>query len=89
MKSNAKKTTSSSPQLKPRYGVAVRIANTTLIPPRMGVPGRINVGTQVLEPIVEHFLRVDKAGNLLPHLIESWENKSGRIADYVKCAEKY
>ncbi|MGP8079740.1 MAG: ABC transporter substrate-binding protein [Dehalococcoidales bacterium] len=73
MKSNAKKTTSSSPQLKPRYGGAVRIANTTLIPPRMGVPGRINVGTQVLEPIVEHFLRVDKAGNLLPHLIESWE----------------
>jgi peptide/nickel transport system substrate-binding protein len=73
MKPDAKKTKSPAAKLKPQYGGVVRIANTTLIPPRMGVPGRINVGTQVLEPIVEHFLRVDKAGNLLPHLIESWE----------------
>jgi ABC-type transport system substrate-binding protein len=57
----------------PQYGGVLRIGNTTLLPSRMGVPGRINVGTQQLEPIVEHFLRVDKTGQLLPHLIESWE----------------
>ena len=54
MKSDAKKTSPAS-KVKPQYGGAVRIANTTLIPPRMGVPGRINVGTQVLEPIVDIF----------------------------------
>ena len=60
-------------KFEPQYGGRLRIGNTTLLPPRMGVPGRINVGTQQLEPIVEHFLRVDKTGQLLPHLIESWE----------------
>jgi len=59
-------------KFEPQYGGTLRIGNTTLLPPRMGVPGRINVGTQQLEPIVEHFLRVDKTGQLLPHLIESW-----------------
>jgi len=74
MKPDAKKATkNTNSKLKPQYGGTLRIGNTTLLPPRMGVPGRINVGTQQLEPIVEHFLRVDKTGQLLPHLIESWE----------------
>ena len=57
----------------PQYGGVLRIANTYVSPPRMGVPGRINVGSPWLEPIVEHFLRVDKAGRLVPCLVESWE----------------
>jgi peptide/nickel transport system substrate-binding protein len=74
MKTDAKEPNRKSiPLLKPQYGGVLRIGNTTLLPPRMGVPGRINVGTQQLEPIVEHFLRVDKTGQLLPHLIESFE----------------
>jgi ABC-type transport system substrate-binding protein len=67
------KITSPDLKLKPQYGGILRIGNTTLLPPRMGIPGRINVGTQQLEPIAEHFLRVDKTGKLLPHLIESFE----------------
>jgi len=39
----------------------------------MGVPGRINVGGPWLEPVIDHLLRVDKEGHLVPHLIESWE----------------
>ena len=63
MKPDAQKITkNANPKLKPQYGGVLRIGNTTLLPPRMGVPGRINVGTQQLEPIVEHFLRVDKTG---------------------------
>jgi len=53
----------------------------------MGVPGRINVGTQVLEPIVEHFLRVDKAEICSRHLSNPG-NKPGRTADYPKCCGK-
>ena len=59
--------------LKPQYGGTLRMANTYVPPPRMGVPGRINVGAPWLEPIVEHFLRVDRYGQMMPHLIESWE----------------
>ena len=72
MKPDTKKT-SPVAKLKPQYGGILRIGNTTLLPPRMGIPGRINVGTQQLEPIAEHFLRVDKTGKLLPHLIESFD----------------
>ena len=74
MNSNTKNR-SSAPvgDLKPQYGGTLRMANTYVPPPRMGVPGRINVGSPWLEPIVEHFLRVDRDGRILPHLIESWE----------------
>ena len=59
--------------LKPQYGGTLRMASTYVPPPRLGVPGRMNVGSVWLEPIVEHFLRVNRDGRLLPHLIESWE----------------
>jgi ABC-type transport system substrate-binding protein len=59
--------------LTPQYGGKLRLASTYVPPPRMGVPGRINVGAVWLEPMVEHFLRVDREGNIHPHLIESWE----------------
>jgi ABC-type transport system substrate-binding protein len=62
-----------NPSMKPHYGGILRIANTGVLPPKMGVPGRIYVGTPSLEPIVEHFLRVDKTGRMIPHLIEEWE----------------
>ena len=41
--------------VEPQYGGVLRIANTYVLPPRMGVPGRINVGNPWLEPIVENF----------------------------------
>ena len=64
--------------LEPQYGGTLRIANTYVPPPRMGVPGRINVGGPWMEPVVDKMLRVDKTGCLVPHLIESWEyNKDG------------
>ena len=53
MKSDAKKpTTKQTPvpkakpilTVEPQYGGVLRIANTYVLPPRMGVPGRINVG---------------------------------------------
>lgn len=62
-----------APPTKPRYGGVLRIVDTYVLPRKMGVPGRMNVGAVSLEPIVEHFLRVDKAGRMVPHLIESWE----------------
>jgi len=63
----------------PQYGGVLRIADTYVLPPRMGVPGRINVGGPSLEPIIEHFLRFDRTGRMVPHLIESWEyNKDGK-----------
>jgi ABC-type transport system substrate-binding protein len=63
---------------EPQYGGTLRIANTYVPPPRMGVPGRINVGGPWMEPVVDKMLRVDKTGCLVPHLIESWEyNKDG------------
>jgi ABC-type transport system substrate-binding protein len=58
---------------QPQRGGVLRIGNTYVPPPRMGVPGRINVGGPWLEPIIDHLLRVDKDGRLVPHLIESWE----------------
>jgi ABC-type transport system substrate-binding protein len=58
---------------KPHYGGVLRIADTYMLPPKMGIPGKINVGSPYLEPVVEHFLRVGKAGQMVPHLIESWE----------------
>src|SRR5271157_1754316 len=42
-------------------------------PPRMGVPGRVNVGGPWIESVIDKLLRVDKDGRLVPHLIESWE----------------
>ena len=56
-----------------RHGGVLRIGNTYVPPPRMGVPGRINVGGPWLEPVIDKLLRVDKDGRLVPHLIESWE----------------
>ena len=58
---------------QPQRGGVLRIGNTYVPPPRMGVPGRINVGGPWLEPVIDHLLRVDKEGHLVPHLIESWE----------------
>lgn len=58
---------------KPIHGGVVRIGNTYVPPPRMGVPGRINVGGPWLEPIIDKLLRVNKYGQLVPHLIESWK----------------
>jgi ABC-type transport system substrate-binding protein len=58
---------------QPQHGGMLRIGNTYVPPPRMGVPGRINVGGPWLEPIIDKLLRVDKEGRLVPHLIESWE----------------
>ncbi len=58
---------------QPRRGGVLRIGNTYVPPPRMGVPGRINVGGPWLEPIIDKLLRVDKDGRLVPHLVESWE----------------
>ena len=69
MKSN---TTKQKP-VKPQYGGVLRIVDTYTPPPRMGVPGRINVGGHYLEPIVEKLLRLDKDGKVIPYLIESWE----------------
>ena len=59
--------------VKPQRGGVLRIADTYAAPPRMGVPGRINVGGLYLEPIIDKFLRLDKAGRVIPHLTESWE----------------
>ncbi len=58
---------------EPQYGGTLRIANTYVPPPRMGVPGRVNVGGPWVEPIVDKMLRVNKAGQLVPHLVESWK----------------
>ena len=58
---------------KPSYGGVLRVADTYVLPRKMGIPGKINVGSPSLEPIVEHFLRVDKTGRMIPHLIEAWE----------------
>ena len=58
---------------KPQRGGVLRIADTYSAPQRMGVPGRINVGGLYLEPIIDKFLRLDKAGRVIPHLAESWE----------------
>jgi len=73
MKPDAKKPTkNTNSKLKPQYDGTLRIGNTTLLPPewacRAGSTSDTATGT-----IVEHFLRVDKTGQLLPHLIESWE----------------
>jgi peptide/nickel transport system substrate-binding protein len=57
----------------PQYGGTLRIANTYVLPPRMGPPGKINVGSIYLQPIIEQFFRVDRTGRLIPHLVESWE----------------
>jgi peptide/nickel transport system substrate-binding protein len=59
--------------VKPKYGGMLRIVDTYTPPPRMGVPGRINVGGHYLEPIVDKLLRLDKDGKVIPHLVESWE----------------
>jgi peptide/nickel transport system substrate-binding protein len=59
--------------LEPQYGGVLRIANTYVLPPRMGVPGRINVGGIHVQPMVENFFRVDRAGRLVPQLAESWK----------------
>jgi len=66
------KSTSKKPSNEIQYGGVLRIADTYTPPPRMGVPGRINVGGHYLEPIVDKFLRLDKVG-VIPHLAESWE----------------
>jgi len=82
MKSNSQQsTTTPTPAPKPipiltvepQYGGVLRIADTYVLPPKMGVPGRQNVGAPSLDPILEHFLRVDRTGRMVPHLIESWE----------------
>ena len=52
--------------LEPKYGGVLRIANTYVLPPRMGVPGRINVGGIHVAPVIENFFRVDRAGRLVP-----------------------
>ena len=58
---------------EPQYGGVLRIGNTYIPPPVMGIPGKIHVGSPWVGPIVEKFLRVDRAGRMVPHLIESWE----------------
>ena len=76
MKSNIHRPTpkpTSALKTEPQYGGTIRIVNTYVPPPRMGVPGRINVGGPWLEPIVDKLLRVDKMGKMVPHLIESFE----------------
>jgi peptide/nickel transport system substrate-binding protein len=62
--------------IKPQYGGVLRIANTYMLPPRLGVPGRINVGGNHLAPVVETLFRVDRAGHLVPQLAESYEYDS-------------
>jgi ABC-type transport system substrate-binding protein len=57
----------------PQYGGVIRIANTWLVPSKMGIPGKINVGLVYLKPIVEKLFTVDREGQIVPHLIESWE----------------
>ena len=64
---------SSTMTVQPQYGGVLRIADTWSFPTNMGVPGRQNVGAPSLEPIVEHFFRVDREGKLITHLIEFWE----------------
>jgi ABC-type transport system substrate-binding protein len=59
--------------VKPRYGGVLRTANTYVLPPRMGVPGKINVGGIYVKPVLETLFLVDRAGRMVPHLIESWE----------------
>jgi len=90
MKPDAKKPTkNTNSKLKPQYDGTLRIGNTTLLASQNGRAGQINVGTQQLEPIVEHFLRVDKTGQLLPHLIESWEYSEDGTQLTLKAGKKH
>jgi ABC-type transport system substrate-binding protein len=77
--------------VKPQRGGVLRIADTYAAPPRMGVPGRINVGGLYLEPIIDKFLRLDKAGRVIPHLTESWEyDKEGlQLSLYLRKGVKF
>jgi peptide/nickel transport system substrate-binding protein len=82
---------SDAQQPTPRRGGVLRIADTYTPPPRMGVPGRINVGGHYLEPIADKFLRLDKAGRVIPHLAESWEyDKEGlRLTLHLRQGVKF
>jgi peptide/nickel transport system substrate-binding protein len=59
--------------VKPQYGGVLRIATNYVISSTMGVPGRQNLGALFMDAITDRFLGVDDAGQMVPHLIESWE----------------
>jgi peptide/nickel transport system substrate-binding protein len=91
--SNFKTILKTAPSLivKPQYGGVLRTANTYVLPPRMGVPGKINVGSIYLKPVVEALFLVDKAGRTVPNLIESWEyDKDGlQLSLHVRKGVKF
>jgi peptide/nickel transport system substrate-binding protein len=58
---------------QPQYGGVLKIGTEEVFPTSMGVPGKTSpTGIAIVNAIVEHLVRIDRSGTILPWLISSW-----------------